>query len=367
LQKTFYVLQKENIIIGFSVGDINGIGLETFLKLFENPEMFKYCVPVLYANRSVVDFCVEQNQFTNVNLHTIQDTKDCKSDCINLKTIDAPELTMQPGESSTEAGKFAVASLLAAVEDVKNGQIINLVTLPLNKHNIQSEEFTFPGHTSYLAEAFDSEHYMMLLVSDELKVGVVTDHIPVQDISKHLTQDLITQKINTLHESLEIDFGIRKPKIAVLGLNPHSGDNGLIGSEEADVIQPAILEQIESGRTVFGPYSADGFFGNKLYLQFDAVLAMYHDQGLIPFKQIAFEKGVNYTAGLPIIRTSPDHGTAYDIAGKNTASFTSLMNAIFLNNRLYHQRIENLDLHKNKLAFKSHRRERFSIGVPNLK
>ena len=208
---------------------------------------------------------------------------------------------------------------------------------------------------------------MMLLVSDELKVGVVTDHIPIQDVSSTISKELIEEKLETLHHSLEVDFGIRKPKIAVLGLNPHSGDQGLIGKEEQEIITPAIEEMAKKGRTVFGPYSADGFFGNMQYTKFDAVLAMYHDQGLIPFKQIAFEKGVNYTAGLPIIRTSPDHGTAYDIAGQGIASFSSLLNAIFLNNKLYHNRIENMLLKKDTLQFKQHRKERFSIGVPNLK
>lgn len=323
---------------------------------------------MLYATSQVVNFYKKQLELPDIEVHTIKDTKDCKDNAVNLKIIDPNlDVKVEPGNSSPEAGAYAVLSLKIAVEDIKNGQVDNLVTLPLNKHNIQSEEFTFPGHTSYLAKEFESESYMMLLVSDELKVGVVTDHIPIEQVSKHITTELITDKLDTMHEALQIDFGIRKPKIAVLGLNPHSGDNGLIGQEEQNVIEPAIKGQLEQGRTVFGPYPADGFFGNKMYHEFDAVLAMYHDQGLIPFKQIAFEHGVNYTAGLPIIRTSPDHGTAYDIAGKNEASFASLMNAIFLNNQLYRQRIENLALRKANLPFKSHRRERFSIGVPNLK
>lgn len=329
--------------------------------------MFKYCTPVLYANKYVVDYYKKALDLEDLDVHTITDTKQCKSDCINLKTIEGIKVEIEPGKSTETSGAFAVASLKAAVDDIMNGQCTNLVTLPLNKHNIQSEEFSFPGHTSYLAQTFESENYMMLLVSDEMKVGVVTDHIPLQDVSKHLSTELISNKIEALHETLEIDFGIRKPNIAVLGLNPHSGDNGLIGSEEKDIIQPAIQSHIDQGRTVFGPYPADGFFGSQMHHQFDAVLAMYHDQGLIPFKQVAFDSGVNYTAGLPIIRTSPDHGTAYDIAGQNKASHTSLMNAIFLNNQLYRQRIENLALKKDKLPFKSHRRERFSIGVPNLK
>jgi len=360
-------LESENITIGFSVGDINGVGLETFLNLFNHSAIYKYCTPVLYASKSAVDYYKDKLNLDDLKINTVEDTKDCKTGQINLKVVSENCPDVEPGTSSSEAGEFAVLSLKAAVDDVKNGQIVNLVTLPLNKHNIQSDEFSFPGHTSYLAQEFECENYMMLLASDELCVGVVTDHIPVQDISKHLNEELISSKIDVLHETLQIDFGIRKPRIAVLGLNPHSGDNGLIGSEEQNIIQPAIDAQIEKGRTVFGPYPADGFFGNQQHLQFDAVLAMYHDQGLIPFKQIAFDKGVNYTAGLPIIRTSPDHGTAYDIAGQNKASFTSLMNAIFLNNKLYHQRIENLALQKANLPFRSHRRERFSIGVPNLK
>jgi len=341
--------------------------MEILLKAFNHSSLFQYCTPVLYATTGIFKFYAQMLNINDVRYNLISDTSECKPDCINLKSISEEEVEITPGIPSEASGAMAILSLKTAIEDIKNGQIHNLVTLPIDKNNSHSSDFMFAGHTDFLAKTFEVDDYMMILVSDEMKMGMVTGHLPIKDVSSHLNKDLVTNKINTLLESLRLDFGITKPKIAVLGLNPHSGDNGLIGTEEKEILQPVIDEFIQNGELVFGPYAADGFFGNKQHVQFDAVLAMYHDQGLIPFKQLSFVDGVNYTAGLPIVRTSPDHGTAFDIVGKNKAQTTSLINSIFLLKSIYTNRIEHMELIKNPLPFAKHRREKFSIGVPNLK
>lgn len=353
--------------LGFTIGDANGVGMEVMLRAFSTPYLFNHCTPVLYGDAEVFKFYCNALELTDLRYNLITDTKDCVPDMINLKQVTSNKVTVTPGTPSEEAGALALKAINAAIEDIKVGQIENLVTLPIDKSTIQSDSFDFAGHTDYLAKSFEVDDYMMILTSDDLKVGVVTGHIPITQVSQSLTIERITNKIQILLDSLQFDFGVRKPKIAVLGLNPHSGDNGLIGKEELDIIKPAIDGFIEEGHLVFGPYSADGFFGTKGYEQFDAVLAMYHDQGLIPFKQISFHNGVNYTAGLPIVRTSPDHGTAYDLAGKGTADIASLVSAIFEAKKIYLNRLESNELNKSPLAYKSHRREKFSIGVPNLK
>ena len=353
--------------LGFTIGDANGVGMETMLRAFANPYLFNHCTPVLYGSAAVFKHYCALLDLPDLRYNLITNTDECVEGKINLKEVSHSAFEIKPGEPSAAAGELALAALTQAIEDIKEGQIHNLVTLPIDKHTIQSETFDFAGHTDYLAKAFEVEKYMMILTSDDLKVGVVTGHIPITQVAKSLSQELIESKIQILMDSLKFDFGVRKPKIAVLGLNPHSGDNGLIGKEEEEIIKPAIDTFIKEGHLVFGPYAADGFFGTKAYEQFDAVLAMYHDQGLIPFKQISFHNGVNYTAGLPIVRTSPDHGTAYDIAGKGKADITSLVSAIFEAKNIYTNRLESNELNKSPLAFKSHRREKFSIGVPNLK
>lgn len=353
--------------LGFTLGDANGIGMEVMLRAFQSEYLFKHCTPVLYGSKAVFQFYCNLLEIENLRYNLIKDTKDCVDNQINLVEVEGESFEITPGKASNASGAFALQVLKRAVEDIKNGQIENLVTLPIDKNTIQSEDFHFAGHTGYLADTFQTEDYMMILASDDLKVGVVTGHIPVTQISSKLNSDLLTKKIDTLLHSLRFDYGISKPKVAVLGLNPHSGDNGLIGKEEVEIIQPVIKQYIDKGELVFGPYAADGFFGTKAYKDFDAVLAMYHDQGLIPFKQLAFHDGVNYTAGLPIVRTSPDHGTAYDIAGKGIADVSSFVNSIFEAKKIYLNRLEYNDLHKDPLTFKSHRREKFSIGVPNLK
>lgn len=353
--------------IGISLGDMNGIGMEILLKAFSDERLFQYCTPVLYATPQIFKYYKKLLELENPWYQIIKDTSDCVEDKINLKIIpDCEDLQIEPGKATEGAGKVAFLSLQAAVMDIRNGQTDNLLTLPINKHIMPSALFPYAGHTDYLAEELGAESHMMLLVSEELRVGLVTGHVPVSEISGSLHTDIILSKIKLLAEGLKTDFGMRKPKIAVLGLNPHSGDNGLIGSEEKDIIVPAIKKAIEEEILAFGPYPADGFFGNSLYKDFDAVLAMYHDQGLIPFKYAAFESGVNFTMGLPIIRTSPDHGTAYDIAGKGVASASSLIEAIFLNNRLYRNRLEYFEITKNPLPYTKFRKEKFSIGVPRL-
>lgn len=352
-------------ILGISMGDMNGIGMELLLRTFENERMFDYCTPVLYATPGIFKFWKKHLGLEKPMYHLIRSTSECKQDQINLKIIEG-EFTVEPGQATESAGMAAYLSLKAAMEDIKSGQTHNLLTLPINKHIMPSAQFPYAGHTEYLAAELEAEEHMMLLVSDELRVGLVTGHVPVQEIAKNISTEKILKKLKVLQEGLQIDFGVSRPKIAVLGLNPHSGDQGLIGSEEQKIIIPAIKEALKQDMLVFGPYPADGFFGKGMHHQFDAVLAMYHDQGLIPFKYAAFDSGVNCTIGLPVIRTSPDHGTAYDIAGKGTASLGSFLESIFLNNKLYQTRIEYYELRKNPLPYTKFRKEKFSIGVPNL-
>jgi 4-hydroxythreonine-4-phosphate dehydrogenase len=358
---------NNKVFLGTTAGDPNGIGMELILKAFSNESLFDYCNPVLYATPHLFKFYKDKLELENVSYKIIKSTKDFEKGKINLKVITDKDFECNPGNPSIEAGQFALKSLQMAVADIKNGEIHNLLTCPIDKNTIKSEAFNFNGHTEYLAQSFDAEEYMMLLVNEDLRVGLVTGHIPINQIANNLSKEKILSKLKVLNDSLIEDFGIIKPKIAVLGLNPHSGDNGVIGKEEIEIINPAVKEANEAGIMVMGAYPADGFFGSGLEKKFDAVLAMYHDQGLIPFKQVAFFSGVNYTAGLPIVRTSPDHGTAYDIAGKGEANIESFVAAIFQNNRIYRNRIELMDLKSDPLPFTKHRREKFSIGIPNLK
>lgn len=358
---------NNKVFLGITSGDPNGIGMELVLKAFANDNLFEFCNPVLYATPQLFKFYKDKLELINLSYKIIKSTKDFEKGKINLKVITDKEFNCQPGKPEAEAGRFALMSLQMAIADIKNGEIHNLLTCPIDKNTIKSDAFPFNGHTEYLADSFEVDDHMMLLVNEYLRVGLVTGHIPVNEIASALSKDKIISKLNILNTSLIEDFGITKPKIAVLGLNPHSGDNGVIGKEEIEIINPAVVEANASGLMVMGAYPADGFFGSGLERKFDAVLAMYHDQGLIPFKQVAFYSGVNYTAGLPIVRTSPDHGTAYDIAGKGEANIESFVAAIFQNNRIYRNRIESMDLKSNPLPFTKHRREKFSIGIPNLK
>lgn len=317
-------------IIGISLGDFNGIGPEVILKAVQNNALLKLCTPIIYGSTKILNFYKNQLGMKEWQLFGIQKAEMANPKAINvINCLGDQNLEVNPGQITKEAGKAAFDCLKKAVEDLKEGKINALVTAPINKNNIQSESFKFPGHTEYLADAFGVKDNLMFLVSDILRVGVVTGHIPIEKVKESITKKAITSKLDLMLASLEKDFGIQKPKIAVLGLNPHAGEEGLLGKEEIEIIAPITNEYREKKQLVFGPYPADGFFGNNQFRQFDAVLAMYHDQGLIPFKSIAFETGVNFTAGMPAIRTSPDHGTAYDITGKNLANENSMLHAIF--------------------------------------
>lgn len=315
--------------IGISIGDVNGIGLEVILKTLIHPRVLEYCTPIVYGHTKVASFHRKALRMGELNFNVITHADQAHGKKMNMINCWQEDVKIELGQANETGGKYAFLSLQAAVNDLKEGHIDALVTAPINKNNIQSEDFKFPGHTEYLQEQAGGKDALMFLVTDDLKVGVVTGHIPVQNIASTLKKEHIVQKLVMMNNCLKKDFWIDKPKIAVLGLNPHAGDNGLLGTEEQDIIIPAIEEAKNAGVFCFGPYPADGFFGNKSYQKFDAVLAMYHDQGLIPFKTLAFGAGVNFTAGLSFVRTSPDHGTGFDIAGKNLADHSSFCDALF--------------------------------------
>lgn len=328
------------IKVGITIGDINGVGPETIIKVLNDNRISEMIIPVIYGHAEVLREAKKTLGAEHFNYTTVEDAAKARGKTTSLVQISKEPIEIRYGEARKDAGALAFSSIKCAVEDLASNKIDVLVTSPINKDTIQSEEFQFPGHTEYLADMAGVERYLMLLVSDELRVGVATGHLPLKDVSKALTTKLILEKLELMRESLLKDFGISQPRIAVLGLNPHAGDNGLLGDEEKEVIIPAIRQARGAGHYVFGPYGADGYFGSRVYKQFDATLAMYHDQGLAPFKALAFHSGVNYTAGLPIVRTSPDHGTAYDLAGKGEASEDSLRAAIFTACDIYNARKE---------------------------
>jgi 4-hydroxythreonine-4-phosphate dehydrogenase len=349
---------SEKLKIGISIGDVNGIGLEIIIKTLADARILDYCTPIVYGHTKVASFHRRTVQVQDLNFNVIDTPADAHPKKANLINCWEEDVKIELGVSNATGGKYALLSLQRATDDLLAGQIDALVTAPINKDNIQSETFNFPGHTEYLQQRDNAAEVLMFLVSETLKVGVVTGHIPVAQISQALSADKILAKLKLMNASLKKDFWIRKPKIAVLGLNPHAGDNGLIGSEEKEIIIPALEEARANDIMAFGPYPADGFFANGAYMQFDAVLAMYHDQGLIPFKQISFESGVNYTAGLSFVRTSPDHGTAYDIAGKNKASEVSFREALFEAIHIVKHRRETASLNENTLPFGKYSRDR---------
>ncbi|WP_440068942.1 4-hydroxythreonine-4-phosphate dehydrogenase PdxA [Tenacibaculum discolor] len=344
-------MDKANkIIVGISVGDINGIGIEIILKTFEDKRMLDFCTPVLFASNKLISYHKKALRL-NTNIHGITSLDKLVHGKVNLLNSWKEEVKIDLGKITEDGGKFALKSLQAAVGALKKNQIDLIITAPINKENIQSEEFKFPGHTEYLEENFDGKS-LMILMTDELRIGLITGHIPVSKVAETITPELIKSKVETMYTSLQQDFNISKPKIAVLGLNPHCGDNGIIGTEDDEIIRPTIIEIKESGKLVFGPYAADGFFGSKTYEQFDGVLAMYHDQGLAPFKALSFGNGVNFTAGLSKVRTSPDHGTGFDIAGKNKANPMSFKEALFTSLQIFKNRKEYQELTKNALKAK---------------
>ena len=351
-------MSEEKIIVGISQGDINGIGLEVIIKTFLEPQMLEICTPVLFGSNKTASAHRKALNIEDFSFNQIKDFSELNHKRANLFSVYEEDVTIELGQQTENGGKYAFKSLEAATNALAEGKIDVLVTAPINKENIQSAEFKFPGHTEYLDEKFGKGNSLMFLVSDDLRVAVVTGHIPVTRVAQELTSEKILKKIQLLNKSLTQDFAIRKPKIAVLGLNPHAGDNGVIGDEEKNIIIPAIEKAKAEGIVAYGPYPADGFFGNGAYKNFDAVLAMYHDQGLIPFKTIAFNNGVNYTAGLPIVRTSPDHGTAYDIAGKGIASEESFRRAIYTAIDIYRTRKNHVAITSNPLKINPIKRER---------
>ncbi|MEX2511469.1 MAG: 4-hydroxythreonine-4-phosphate dehydrogenase PdxA [Cyclobacteriaceae bacterium] len=323
-------IKKNKPVVGISIGDINGIGAEVTMKALLDNRLQKMITPVIYGHGKALTFyrkVLNLNDFNFMQVRSIEEIHHKKINVINVLQ-ESPEV--MPGVETQEAGKMALAALDQCIVDLKNNQLDALVTAPLNKNNIHSSENNFIGHTEYLTQAFGVKKTMMFMVSEDMRVGLLTAHIPVRDIAQHITQENLKDTLHIMLKSLTDDFGILKPRIAVLGLNPHAGEDGLLGREEIEIISPIIKEFKEKGTLVFGPYPSDGFFGMMHQKKFDGVLAMYHDQGLIPFKTVSFETGVNFTAGLPFIRTSPDHGTAYNIAGKNVAEESSMRSAIFL-------------------------------------
>lgn len=339
--------EKGKIKLGISIGDLNGIGCEVALKTFLDSRMMDFCTPVIFAsNKSISQQKAELG--LNINFNGVKDASQAVEGKINIVNAWRETPKLEFGQATEEAGKFAIKSLRAAVQALKQNKIDALVTAPINKNNIQAEDFKFPGHTDYLAQELKGES-LMFMVADSLRVGLLTDHIAVKDVAEAITPKLVRDKVLTMVNSLKMDFGIRRPKIALLGINPHSGDNGTIGEEDDKILKPTVKELFDQGTLVYGPYSADSFFGSGSHENFDAILAAYHDQGLIPFKTLSFGKGVNYTAGLDKVRTSPDHGTAYEIAGKGEADESSFKEAVFTAIQVLRNRNEYMELNKNPL------------------
>ena len=335
-------------IIGITCGDINGIGTELIIKTFADHRVLEQCTPVIFASNKLINFYKKSVPEINFSYQSLKDFNRLNHKQINIYNCWEEEVVINPGQLNETGGRYAAVSLHAAMHSLKEKHIQGLVTAPIHKKNIQSVNFNFTGHTPFLKNASGATDVLMLLYAMNIRVGLLTEHLPIKEVAQNITKEVILSKLNLLHQSLRKDFGIDKPKIAVLGLNPHAGDEGLIGTEEEQIINPAIKEA-KQNMLVFGPYSADAFFARRNYLQFDAVLAMYHDQGLIPFKTIAVGEGVNYTAGLPFVRTSPDHGTAFDIAGKNMADVTSFMTAVFECVDIINRRAEYEERNKNPL------------------
>ena len=339
--------KTELIKVGISVGDMNGIGSEIILKTFEDSRMLEFCTPVIFASIKSMSF-FKKHFDSQINFHGINEINQVVEGKVNVLNVWKENPNIEFGKEDLEIGQFAVKSLEKATEALKNDDIDVLVTAPINKMTIQSDTFKFPGHTNYLAKELGGTS-LMFMVTDELKVGLLTDHVPVKDVSNQITPKLITEKIDLVYNSLIQDFGIERPRIAILGINPHAGDNGVIGVEDDQVMRPTLEKIREKGKLVYGPYSADSFFGSKNYKNFDAILASYHDQGLIPFKTITFGHGVNYTAGLNKVRTSPDHGTAFEISGKGEADESSFKEAVFMAIKIFNNRNEYNELTKNPL------------------
>ncbi|MDC0571700.1 4-hydroxythreonine-4-phosphate dehydrogenase PdxA [Flavobacteriaceae bacterium] len=339
--------KEKKIKIGISIGDLNGIGGELIVRTFSDNRLLEFCTPVVFASTKIMSFLKKHFQ-SSISIHGINDASHAVDGKLNVVNVWKHDVNIDFGKETLEAGQHALESLKAAVASIKANEVDVLVTAPINKHNIQSEDFKFPGHTDFLNQELEGDS-LMFMVSNTLRVGLLTDHVPVGDVPQHLNETLILKKINLIHHSLEQDFALRAPKIAVLGVNPHTGDSGVIGSEDDTILRPALEKIKASGKLIYGPYAADSFFGSNNYQNFDAIVATYHDQGLIPFKTLTFGNGVNYTAGLCKVRTSPDHGTAYDIAGKGIANIDSFKEAIFVGIEIYRNRTMDAELKQNPL------------------
>lgn len=356
--------KDQKVRVGISIGDLNGIGAEVIIKTFADVMMFDFCTPIIFASAKTLSFIKKQLAIeeTFYGIDAFAKAVDGK---INVFNLWKEPVTIQWGEATEVSGDYALKSFTEATKALKKGDIDVLVTAPINKSNIQKEGFTFPGHTDYLAQELEGDA-MMLMITDTLKVGLLTDHVPVKDVTSTITPELIVKKVDTLYQTLKQDFGVERPKIALLGINPHVGDHGVIGDDDDKVLIPTLEKIRQGGKLVYGPYAADSFFGSGNYKNFDAILAAYHDQGLIPFKTLSFGKGVNYTAGLDRIRTSPDHGTAYEIAGKGEADPGSFREAVFAAVAIYNKRAEYQALTENTLNISPRRPGRERSGRPPL-
>ena len=350
--------KKHKIKVGISVGDLSGIGIEIVLKTFEDSRMLDFCTPIIFASSKVVSHHKKVLEI-NTSIHGIDSLNRIIPQKVNLLNVWKEMIEIELGNPTEISGKYALISLDKAVEALKNEEIDVLVTAPIDKNNIQSETFTFKGHTEYLEDKLEGES-LMILTTDNLRVGLITGHIPLGEVADKISPELIRKKVDIMYASLVQDFNISKPKIAVLGLNPHCGDQGVIGTEDDEIVKPTIEDIQKKGRLVYGPFAADSFFGNENYKSYDGILAMYHDQGLTPFKTLAFGKGVNFTAGLNRIRTSPDHGTAFEIAGKGKAEYNSFKEAIFMAIKLFKDREENISLNENKLEIQKEKKIHYS-------
>ncbi|MBN2173595.1 MAG: 4-hydroxythreonine-4-phosphate dehydrogenase PdxA [Bacteroidales bacterium] len=342
----------DKVRVGITHGDYNSISYEIILKTFQDIRILDFFTPIIYGSSKIASYFRKTLNIPDVNLNLIKKADYANPKRVNIVNCFEDEVKIEVGKMSRMAGELSYYALEKAVEDIRTNKIDVLVTGPINKKNIQSDKFGFSGHTDYLAHKFNTDNHLMMMVSNNLRIGILTGHIPLSAVREKITKELVLNKIRVMCESLKNDFNTTKPKIAILGLNPHAGDDGLIGSEEKDIISPAIEMAKKENFLAFGPFPADGFFGSLSYMKYDGVLAMYHDQGMIPFKAIAFDEGVNYTAGLPVVRTSPAHGTAFDIAGKNIASEASIREAIYLGIQIFKNRKLNSELNKNPLPLK---------------
>jgi len=342
-------MSEEKVRVGITQGDINGIGYEVIVKTLMDPRINEFCIPIIYGSPKVAAYHRKALNVENFSFNQIKDVNEINPKRSNIINCMDENVRVELGKSTEYGGQGSLLALKTAISDIKAGRIDVLVTAPINKQNIQGQNFHFPGHTEYLADSFQIKDVLMLMVSEVMKVGVVTGHVPISQVPSLVTKEAILSKLRILNKTLIEDFAVRRPKIAVLGLNPHAGDQGVMGQEEQLVIIPAINEANNEGIAAMGPYPADGFFGSENFAKFDAILAMFHDQGLVPFKTLNFDSGVNYTAGLPVIRTSPGHGTAYELAGKGEASPNSFRQALYLAVDLFKNRKSHKVLTSNPL------------------